>query len=210
MTDLSMTIDPKSDQLNADNLIAGPMTITITKVGQGSTQEQPIKIFFEGDNGKPYIPCKSMRRVLVQVWGKDGAAYVGRSMTLFRDPSVMFGGVAVGGIRISHMSDIEKEVSMALTASKTSRKMYTVHPLRQQATQAPAQKKSSGTPKTIEQRVEDVLIAIVGADTEARFLKVQSNASGLITELEDAGRGLLLDKVTHAFDERRRELGVKE
>ena len=63
MTDLSKTIDPKSDQLNSDDLIAGPITIRITKVSANlSSPEQPISIFFEGDNGKPYKPCKSMRR----------------------------------------------------------------------------------------------------------------------------------------------------
>lgn len=105
MTDLSATIDPKSNQMNADDLIGGPKTITITRVSANqSSTEQPIAISYQGDNGKPYFPCKSMRRVLVSVWGKDGAAYAGRSLTLYRDPTVTWGGLAVGGIRISHMS----------------------------------------------------------------------------------------------------------
>lgn len=130
MTDLSQTITPKSDQLNADDLIAGPRTITITKVaGRPNSPEQPIAISFEGDAGKPYLPCKSMRRVLVHLWGNNGEAFVGRCMTLYRDPSVQFGGLAVGGIRISHMSDIDEPVTMALTATRQSRKPYTVRPL---------------------------------------------------------------------------------
>lgn len=130
MMDMSSTIAPKSDQLNSDDLIAGPRTITITKVSAiPSSSEQPIAVNFDGDDGKPYKPCKSMRRVMVQVWGRDGAAYVGRSMTIYRDPAVTWGGMAVGGIRISHMSDINDPVTMALTASKQSRKPYTVKPL---------------------------------------------------------------------------------
>lgn len=130
MTDLSMTIAPKSDQINADDLIGGPRTITITRVtGNEGSPEQPVNIFFEGDNGKPYRPCKSMRRVMVAVWGADGASYTGRSMTLYRDPSVQFGGMQVGGIRISHMSHIDKAVTMALTATRANRKPYTVKPL---------------------------------------------------------------------------------
>jgi hypothetical protein len=35
-----------------------------------------------------------MRRILVGVWGKDASKYVGRSMTLYRDPAVAFGGLA--------------------------------------------------------------------------------------------------------------------
>lgn len=129
MTDMLKSIAPKSDQLNADDLSAGrTLTIKITKVS-GVAGEQPIAINYEGDNGKPYMPCKSMRRVLVNVWGKDGADYVGRSLTLYCDPKVMFGGVAVGGLRISHMSHIDKDMTMALTATRSNRKPFTVKPL---------------------------------------------------------------------------------
>lgn len=137
MTDLSLTIAPKSDQLNSDDLIGGPKTIRITRVsGNEGSAEQPINIFFEGDNGKPYRPCKSMRRVLVHVWGKDGHAYVGRSMTLYRDPTVQFGGLAVGGTRISHMSHIDEPKTMALTATRANRKPFTVKPLKVEAPRA--------------------------------------------------------------------------
>jgi hypothetical protein len=128
--DMSQTIAPKSDQLNADDLISGPRTITVTRVsGNEGSAEQPVNVFFQGDNGKPFRPCKSMRRVMVAVWGPDAATYAGRSMTLFRDPSVAFGGMQVGGIRISHMSHIDKPVTMALTATRASRKPYTVKPM---------------------------------------------------------------------------------
>lgn len=130
MTDLSRTIIPKSDQMNSDDLISGPVTVTITKVAANEgTAEQPISIFYEGDGGKPYKPCKSMRRVMVQIWGSDGSKYPGRSMTLYRDPSVKWGGLEVGGIRISHMTDIDSQVTMALTATKSQRKPYIVKPL---------------------------------------------------------------------------------
>lgn len=131
MTDLRPTIIPKSDQLNADDLIGGPLTITVTKVSANpSSAEQPIAIAFEGDGGKPYFPCKSMRRVLVNTWGHDGNTFPGRSMTLYRDDKVQFGGLAVGGIRISHLSHIDKEVTMALTATRANRKPFTVKPLK--------------------------------------------------------------------------------
>jgi hypothetical protein len=130
MTDLSTTIAPKSDQLNSDDLISGPITVRITKVtASPSSPEQPINISYEGDGGKPYKPCKSMRRVLVNAWGRDGSKYPGRSMTLYRDPTVKWGGIEVGGIRISHLSDIAETVTMALTATRASRKPYTVKPL---------------------------------------------------------------------------------
>jgi len=129
MTDLSNTIAPRSDQLNADDFLGhGPKTIKITKVSL-KAGDQPVAISFEGDENKPYLPCKSMRRVLVQLWGGDGGTYIGRSMTLYRDENVKFGGANVGGIRISHLSDISEPVTLALTASKAKRLPYVVKPL---------------------------------------------------------------------------------
>lgn len=129
MSDMLATIVPKSDQLNADDLIGRNLTITIADVSFTPGTEQPVSLHFEGDGGKPYKACKSMRRVLVQVWGADAKAYKGKSMTIYRDPSVLWGGQQVGGIRISHMSGITEPVTMALTATKQSRKPFTVKPL---------------------------------------------------------------------------------
>lgn len=130
MTDLTSTIEAKSDQLGADDIMAGPRTITITKVSADTgSSEQPIIVSFNGDNGKPWKPCKSMRRLLVAVWGANGAEYVGRSVTLYRDPTVKWGGLEVGGIRISHMSHIDKPVTIALTATRGNKKPVTVKPL---------------------------------------------------------------------------------
>lgn len=123
------TIAPKSDQLNADDLIGKTLTITVTKVTMKAGDEQPVSIFFKGDNGKPYKPGKSMRRVLVAVWGADANLYVGKSMTLYRDAAVKFGGLDVGGIRISHMSDLDKQQTIALTATRGVKKGHTVKPL---------------------------------------------------------------------------------
>jgi hypothetical protein len=128
MNDMTQAIVPKSDQLNADDLIAGPITITVTEVTIRAG-EQPVSIHYEGDNGKPYKSCKSMNRLLVMAWGPDAKAYIGRSMTLYRDPGVKWAGQDVGGIRISHLSDIPEKMTVALTATKGQRKPFTVHPL---------------------------------------------------------------------------------
>lgn len=125
MTDLSKSIEPKSDQMNADDLIAGPVDITITDV-RGGNEIQPINVHYQGDNGKPFKPCKSMRRVMVAAWGVQGKEYAGKSMRLFCDPKVKFGGIEVGGIRISHMTGIAEDMTIALTVSKANRKPFTV------------------------------------------------------------------------------------
>ena len=129
MNDMTLTVVPKSDQINADDLIGGPRTITITRLTIDPTSDQPVGVYFEGNNGKPYRACKSMRRVMIHAWGPDASKYAGQSMTIYRDPSVMFGGMQVGGIRISHMSGIDKPLTMALTATKAKRALFTVRPL---------------------------------------------------------------------------------
>lgn len=114
---LRQAIQPKSDQLNADDLIAGPITITITGV-RVSPGEQPVVISYEGDKGKPYKPSKGMTRVMVLLWGDDEREWSGKRLTLYRNPEVKWGGVKVGGIQISHASGIKGDVQIAVTMSK--------------------------------------------------------------------------------------------
>lgn len=135
--DISSTLTAKSNQLNTDDLISGPITIQISGVSAGSP-DQPVAIGYEGDEGKPWYPCKSMRRVLVAAWGTDASQYVGRRVTLFRDPEVMYGGIKVGGIRLSHLSDIDRPLSIALTVTRQKRAPYRVQPLASVAPVAPA------------------------------------------------------------------------
>ena len=128
--DLRKTIIPKSDQLNADDLIGQNKVIKITKVTGGDSEDQPVSIHFEGDNGKPYKPCKTMRRLLVQVWGYDSDNYVGRLMQLYRDEEVKWAGVAIGGIRISHLSHIDSPTEVLITVAKSKRRPVTIQPLK--------------------------------------------------------------------------------
>lgn len=128
ISNLRHTIIPRSDQLNSEQLLPGPMTITVTSVTMGSA-EQPINIGYENDNGRPYRPCLTMRKVLIFAWGEDGRAWAGKSMTLFNDPGVRFGGATVGGIRISHMSGIERDISLSLTATKGKKAGHTIKPM---------------------------------------------------------------------------------
>lgn len=135
---LEDTIIPKSDQLNADDLIAGPRTITITSVTKGSA-EQPVIVHYEGEDGRPYKPGKSMRRVLVAMWGPEAKAYTGRRLTLYRDPSVKFGGQEVGGIKISHATGINDTFVIALTETRGKRHPHRVEPLIESATKQTSQ-----------------------------------------------------------------------
>lgn len=128
IANLRSTIVPKSDQLNAEQLLAGDLTVTVTDVRMGS-DEQPVILHYQNDEGRPFKPCKTMRKLLIFAWGEDGRAWIGKSMTLYNDNAVRFGGMVVGGIRISHLSHIEREISLSLTATKGKKAQHTVLPL---------------------------------------------------------------------------------
>lgn len=125
---LTESIVPRSDQINAEDLLAGPITVTIEKVVAG-TAEQPVEVHTREMPGRPYKPSKSMRRVLVVGWGAEASAYVGRRLTLVRNPDITFGRDKVGGIEISHMSDLNKPIAVALTVTRGKRRNFTVAPL---------------------------------------------------------------------------------
>lgn len=188
MNDMRAVIVPKSDQINADDLLGGPITITISRVTIRPGTEQPVSIHFEGDNGKPYKPCKSMARVMVHCWGPDASAYTGRSMTLYCDPKVQWGGMAVGGIRISHMSHIPGGVTMALTATKGSRKPFTVKPLEAAAaTKDAAKDKTAEAVKTLKEKLAatDSIAAMNAILNEQRMVEWRQKLAKQRPELED-------------------------
>lgn len=136
MIDISKTVMPRSDQITADHLIAGPMKLTIRRVAVVDSDDQPVLIYVD-ETPLPFKPCKSMRRVLISIWGLDGAQYIGRSLTVYNDQSAMYGGVRVGGVRISHMSGITSPENVVLTERRGKKILYRVEPLA--TTSAPTQ-----------------------------------------------------------------------
>ena len=126
--DLTPSLVPNSAQVNADDLIAGPITVTISEVSKGNA-EQPFFFNLVEIPDRSYRPSKSMRRMIVQCWGSEAANYSGRQLTLYRNPDITFGKDRVGGIEISHASHIAGPVTLALTVSRGKRKDFTVQPL---------------------------------------------------------------------------------
>lgn len=127
--DLIAAAAPRSDQINADDLIGGPQIVTITEVRKGNS-EQPVEIVTaEFGPGRPYRPGKSMTRVLLEVWGPKSGTYVGRRLKLYRDPEITFGPSKVGGIRISHMTDLDKAKAIPLTKTRGKKELFRVEPL---------------------------------------------------------------------------------
>lgn len=129
--DLSKTIEAKSDQLNADDVLV-PVTVTIKDVRQGDA-DQPVWIELAEYPDRPFKPSKTVRRVLVSAWGPEASAYAGRRMTLFNDQTVKWAGEAIGGIRVSHLSHLDKPMTVALTVTRGKRKNSTIQPLKEPA-----------------------------------------------------------------------------
>jgi hypothetical protein len=126
--DMSETIAPKSDQLDAVDLLGGDRTFTIERISRNN-DEQPFN-FHLAEFPRPWRPNLSMRRVLMACWGKDAATYVGRRVTLYCDPDVEFGGAAVGGTRIRALSHIDKPKQVPLLVKRGKSKVYVVQPLK--------------------------------------------------------------------------------
>jgi len=146
--DITETLAPTSDQLDAIELVAGPRTFRIKRVTKGNP-EQPVNVHFE-DFPRPWRPSKGMRRVLAAGWGTDASKWVGRSVTLFFDPTVTFGKDRPGGTRISAMSDLPggKRLSVPLLVSRGKSAIFTVDPLKDQAP-APTPAQAEPTPDQI-------------------------------------------------------------
>lgn len=134
--DVSKHILAKSNQLNADDLVAGPITVQITGVSESDSR---IVVRISGGH-MPWVTSKTALRVLVNAWGTESDTWVGRWVTLYRDEKVRFGGDEVGGIRIQALSHIEKALTLSLAVSKGKKQVHKVAVLK------PDQAKQTGAP----------------------------------------------------------------
>ena len=126
--DITDSLAANSAQQNYDEYLAGPKTVTVAEVRQG-TAEQPVNVELVEFPGKPFKPAKSVRRVLAAAWGTDASQWTGRRLTIYGDPSVRYGGKEVGGLRVSHVSHIDKPITVALTVTRGKRAPFTAQPL---------------------------------------------------------------------------------
>lgn len=131
---MRITTEPRSDQWNAEDFIGGPRTFTIAGVKVGSAEQKYDIELVEGE-GRAWRPPLTVLRILVAAWGDETAQWVGRKVTLYRDPTISFGRDKVGGIRISHMSDLpgDKPFSIMLSESRAKRANHVVRPLDEEA-----------------------------------------------------------------------------
>lgn len=132
--DISDTITSNSDRLTADDLLGGPVIVTIASVKKVITVKDSLVIEILGKyrTFKPFKPCLSMRRVLREVWGV--AKFKSRKLKLYRDPNVSFEKQKkIGGVRIAEMSHIDRDITIMLPQGRGRRSPYTVRPLKENA-----------------------------------------------------------------------------
>jgi hypothetical protein len=125
--DITDSLAPTSDQLDAIELVAGPRIFIIDHVSQGNA-EQPVNVHFT-DFPRPWRPSKGMRRVLAACWGVDASQWATRAVELYFDPEVTFGKEKPGGTRIKRLSHIDgtQRVPMLVTRGKSA--IFVVEPL---------------------------------------------------------------------------------
>lgn len=171
--DMTESLAPKSDQLDAVDLLGGPRTFTIEKVTKHNA-EQPFN-FHLAEFPRVWRPGKSMRRVIVAAWGGKTSAYVGQRITLYCDPAVEFGGAAVGGTRISHMSGIDKPLKVPLLIKKGRSAMFTVQPL-------PDAPRTTQDPTSPHRDWRQEAQSLEGATDALRALYMDAQAAGASTD----------------------------
>lgn len=118
----------KSDQINAADLLGGPLVCQITDIQMTGSVDQPISIYVDA-HPQPWKPSKTSRRVLAACWADaDPSDWVGRWVVLYNDPTVMWAGKAEGGIRTSHLSHIDERKVIMTNATRGKKAAQTVEP----------------------------------------------------------------------------------
>lgn len=148
MTDITFAIEAKSDQLNAVDIIGCDRIIHITAVNVNQA-DQPVHVRFQGDNNRPWKPSKGMLRILVGCWGSYTANWVGKSAQLYFEPTVMYAGKEVGGIRVRAVSDIQAPKTFSIAINRSKRDQVQVGVLQVRANQYPNEQFNAALPTMI-------------------------------------------------------------
>ncbi len=129
--DFAESLAAKSDQLNADDLAGGPITVQITGARVVKSDDQPLSLRISGGHA-PFKPCKGMRRLLAEAAGSTSARpWVGKWIRLYRDPKVKWAGKESGGIRVSGVdaSILKSARDFRVRDTRSSHTSYRVEPI---------------------------------------------------------------------------------
>lgn len=154
--DITDTLAPKSDQLDAIDLMGKPprvFTITKVDVKADPTADQPVSVHL-AEFPRVWRPNVSMRRVLGYCWGTKSSAWVGRQVELYCEDGVKFGNDVTGGTRISRLSHIDGPKKVPLLLSKGRSGSWKVDPLPDAAPTSPPTAEDPNAARIAELREE--------------------------------------------------------
>lgn len=122
------TTQAKSDQINAADLLGGPLVGQITAIQMTGAADQPVSIRIDS-HPQPWKPSKTSRRVLAACWSDvEPSEWIGRWVVLYCDESVKWAGVAAGGIRTSHLSHISGKKTIMVNETRGKKAAQIVEP----------------------------------------------------------------------------------
>lgn len=184
--DITKALAPKTDQIDATDLIGAPPQIfTIAAVSENNSElseQQPVNIRLV-ETPLWWRPSKGMLRVLADNWGRVTADWVGKRVELYGDPEVYFGKEKRGGTRISRLSHIASSKTTLVNPRGGRGAYFTVKPLPDVAPSAPAEPLDSRIAKALAAfaaigTAQDQLEHRIGADvaewTEADLTELQA------------------------------------
>jgi len=108
----------ESDVIRYVDLGDKDYTLRISKIakgkvtGAGGKQSGKAMITFEGRE-KPLAAGTAILNQIAALYGNDVASWAGKLITIYPDPSVTYGGAAVGGIRVRNVVPKEPRAEKA-------------------------------------------------------------------------------------------------
>ena len=128
MADIRAAIQPRSDQLNYEDFVSGPAVLTIerTEDYRDEKGQARVAIHMVEYPGRPFKASKTNVKLLAIAWGEDDTDWPGRRVQLSADPTVTFGGKAVGGIRVTAVSHLPQRFTAKLSVARGKKKEFPV------------------------------------------------------------------------------------
>lgn len=150
MSDIGFALEAKSDQLNYDDIADTEIVITVSEV-RVRAGDQPVSVYFNGCNNRPWKPSKGMLRLLATAWSRDSSSWVGKSAKLYGDKTVKWAGKEIGGIRIRALSDINKSgISAMIAVSRGKRNEVRIQYLNMERPKYPQENFDKALPSMID------------------------------------------------------------
>ena len=128
MADIRAAIQPRSDQLNYEDFVSGPAVLTIERTEDYKDEkgQARVAIHMVEYPGRPFKASKTNVKLLAIAWGEDDTDWPGRRVQLSADPTVTFGGKAVGGIRVTALSHLPQRFTAKLSVARGKKKEFPV------------------------------------------------------------------------------------